>query len=197
MIKANNLSYYIGDRCLFKNLSFVTPDFGLVQICGDNGRGKTTLLMMLSFMVKPTIGTLFYDDIKMEFGSFEAKKKREKDAIYLLPNGNFDDSLTIEDNLKQFDVAEASFCPFSNRFPSSLSGGEKEICLAYLVEHTRKKTIFKDEGFGFLDKERRDESFASLLRAKANHLIVIASPRRLDIPSDLTINIMGDNDGFN
>lgn len=194
MIQASNLSYYIGDRCLFKNLSFVMPDFGLVQICGDNGRGKTTFLMVLSFLEKPTTGTLFYDDVKMEFGSFEAKKKREKDAIYLLPNGNFDDSLTIEENLKQFDVAEASFCPFPDRFPSSLSGGEKEICLAYLVEHTRKKIIFKDEGFGFLDKERRDESFASLLRAKTNHLIVIASPRRLDIPSDLIINISGESD---
>lgn len=189
MIKAIDLCYQIKERVLFDHLSFELPNQGLVLIDGENGSGKTTLLMILACLLSPTSGSLFYDDVNMNEKSLQKARKRKETAIYLAPNGNLDPHLTVESNLFKYSVKDADKAPFYDRYPDSLSGGETELVMSYLISHTDKKCVFMDEGLLYLDEDNQSETLTSLEKASESKLIVLASPRELALPFTKVIRI--------
>lgn len=189
MIRVDKLDMHIGKRTLFSDLSFTLPDTGLVLIDGENGSGKTTLLLILAGLLKPSEGKIYYDDVDMSEFSLDKVITRKKNAIYLAPNGNFDNALTMGENMKLFDTIVLDGMPFKDRHPSSLSGGEMEMCVAYLVSHTRKKIVFMDEGLFYLDEVNIEEIFHLLTEASKTRLLVMASPRFIPLAFDKTIHI--------
>ncbi len=194
MIKTINISKTVKGRDIISSLSFVLPDTGLVFIKGDNGSGKTTLLMILALLDKPTSGSIFYDDCLVSSFSSEGVRKRKKDVLYLSPTNNFDRVLSIEENMRLFDVIGPSSCPFADRFPTSLSGGETQLCTAYLILHTKRKYVFMDEGIFYLDEEKLSYVLSMLEEARKTHLIVFASPRSIPLTADQTILLRKNND---
>ncbi len=191
MIRVEKLGMHIGERTLFSDLSFMLPDNGLILIDGENGSGKTTLLLILAGLLKPSEGKIYYDDVAMNEFSLDKIITRKKNAIYLAPNGNFDNALTMIQNMKLFDVDSLDKAPFKERCPSSLSGGEMEMCVAYLVSHTRKKIVFMDEGLFYLDEVNIEQIFHLLTEASKTRLLVMASPRRVPLHFDKIIHIGG------
>lgn len=189
MIKAIDLSLYIKDRPLFEHLNLELPDQGVVMIKGDNGTGKTSLLMTLALLLKPTSGRIFYDDVDMTVFSLSGTKKREDEAIYLAPDGNFEPEKSIKENLEKFQVVHAEMAPFADRYPSTLSGGEIETVVRYLLLHTKKKTIFLDEGLFYLDKKNLSDSLEAIAEASKSHLIILTCPKEIPLPACLTITI--------
>ena len=58
MLEINNLACTRGDHLLFSGLSFSLSDGELMQVQGENGKGKTSLLRMLCGFLMPAEGEI-------------------------------------------------------------------------------------------------------------------------------------------
>ncbi len=90
-----NLNYHLNgnDIKVLKNINFEIKKNERVAITGESGSGKTSLLMLMSGLEKPTTGNIFFN--KTDFSKSNEKKKTEirKTKIglifqqfYLIPN---------------------------------------------------------------------------------------------------------------
>ncbi|WP_241647492.1 cytochrome c biogenesis heme-transporting ATPase CcmA [Rosenbergiella metrosideri] len=62
MLQALNLSCYRDERVLFKELTFTLSAGEIMQIEGENGVGKTTLLRLLTGLSRPDEGSILWNE---------------------------------------------------------------------------------------------------------------------------------------
>ena len=73
-----------------KNISFEADDGQIIGILGPNGAGKTTLLRMIAGILKPTSGTIRFDNLEYETDEIKIKKN----IAYLSGNTKIYNSIT-------------------------------------------------------------------------------------------------------
>ena len=94
-IKIKKVSKSFKKKTIIKDLSFDIDDTGLVCLKGESGSGKTTVLNLISGLLKIDEGSIFIDEKEIK----DIKNLR-KDFITYLPCGNsLIESLTIIENI--------------------------------------------------------------------------------------------------
>ena len=88
------LTKSVGDKTVFRDISFIIHDFDRIGIIGVNGTGKTTLLDVIS-------GRLGFDG---DVSPFSAKNGYK--VAYLTQEPEFDDNKTILDTVLSSDLRE-------------------------------------------------------------------------------------------
>ena len=85
-----------GDRCLYRNLGFRAKAGDVVRLSGPNGSGKTTLLRIITGLLTPTEGTVFWrgTDIRKLSGDFRAE------LVYIGHRNGVKEELSCVENLK-------------------------------------------------------------------------------------------------
>ena len=75
-----NLNYRLNGNEIkvLKNINFKINKDERVAIIGESGSGKTSLLMLMSGLEKPTSGTIFFDNENFSKISEKEKTKKEK-----------------------------------------------------------------------------------------------------------------------
>ena len=70
-----NLNYHLNgnDIKVLKNINLVIKKNERVAIIGESGSGKTSLLMLMSGLEKPTTGSIFFN--KENFSKISEKKR--------------------------------------------------------------------------------------------------------------------------
>ncbi len=142
LLKINNLKLNYGPIAALKGVDLTVPEGQIVAILGANGAGKTSLLKVVSGLLKPTAGEILFDDVSI--GGKPAHKVA-KQGIMQSPEGRFVlVGLTVEENLRVGgynikDKAELArnFERVYTLFPrlkerakqqsSTLSGGEQQM----------------------------------------------------------------------
>lgn len=89
-----HLTKSVGDKTVFRDISFIIHDFDRIGIIGVNGTGKTTLLDVIS-------GRLGFDG---DVSPFAAKNGYK--IAYLTQEPEFDDDKTILDTVLSSDLRE-------------------------------------------------------------------------------------------
>lgn len=89
-----HLTKSVGDKTVFRDISFIIHDFDRIGIIGVNGTGKTTLLDVIS-------GRLGFDG---DMSPFSAKNGYK--IAYLTQEPEFDDNKTILDTVLSSDLRE-------------------------------------------------------------------------------------------
>ena len=89
-----HLTKSVGDKTVFRDISFIIHDFDRIGIIGVNGTGKTTLLDVIS-------GRLGFDG---DVSPFSAKNGYK--VAYLTQEPEFDDNKTILDTVLSSDLCE-------------------------------------------------------------------------------------------
>lgn len=89
-----HLTKSVGDKTVFRDISFIIHDFDRIGIIGVNGTGKTTLLDVIS-------GRLGFDG---DVSPFSAKNGYK--VAYLTQEPEFDDNKTILDTVLSSDLHE-------------------------------------------------------------------------------------------
>lgn len=155
------------------DLSIEAGEF--VAIMGPSGSGKTTLLNVLSSFDYLTHGSIILDGQQLEKLSNKALSDiRKKDIGFIFQEYNLLHTLTVKENImlplsvQKLDKSEMNeryqritkalnIFEISDKYPSEISGGQRQRTSAARAFITYPKIIFADEPTGALDsKNTRD-----------------------------------------
>ena len=184
--EAKNISCIRGNKLLFKNLNFKLFSGELLLIKGANGSGKTSLLKILSGLLKPISGSIIVNKKDMNllkdeyFRYFEyiGHENAIKSALTVRENLNFYFKIKKDLTKKNFEKAIKIF-NLKNLLDvkiENLSSGEKRrVSLSRLIL-SNSKIWFLDEPTNSLDKINTLNFFKILKQhLKFNGLAIIAS----------------------
>ena len=171
------------------NLSVARGEF--VAILGANASGKSTLLRLLSGLLRPTLGQVTVDDIPvvrvrdrvgLVFQNPDhqmiAPTVEEELALGLELRGIGvpDIRARVEEVLRQFDLLD-----MRDRSPESLSGGQKQRVALAAIMTIRPEYLLFDEPDSLLDAPSRREwmSAVELIRHSCGIVWTSPHPKRL------------------
>ena len=165
-----NLEYHSNnnDTKILKNINFEVKKNERLAIIGESGCGKTSLLMLLSGLEKPTKGLIkFCDNDFSQLDDNQIVELRKKNIglifqqFYLIPNYSalenvmFPMEINKIKNERRRAVAILSDLGLKHRIhnlPSELSGGEQQRVAIARAISSSPKIILADEPTGNLDK---------------------------------------------
>ena len=163
MLLANNLFFKRDNNIILKNINVSISPKKIIHLKGSNGVGKTTLLKILSNVVKPDNGEVFWNAKNIRKDPFELYKN----LTFIMDKKTSNDSLTVYENIvfwcelfsskikiKEIDAILnlLSLYQYKNTPINQLSYGEiKKLELSRLIiEH--KKLWILDEPYIGLDR---------------------------------------------
>ena len=150
---------------VFENLTYEFESKGVYSIVGSSGSGKTTLLNLISGLDNFESGSIQVFNQNLGKLSVEEKSALRQKYFgfgyqfhYLLENlsiyenclaANFgEDNGNINQTLKQLGIEK-----IKNKFPSKISGGEKQRASIARALSKKPKVLILDEPTGNLDQE--------------------------------------------
>ena len=206
-----NLNYYLNgnDIKVLKNINFEIKKNERVAIIGESGSGKTSLLMLMSCLEKPTSGSIIFNNEDFSKLSEEKKTEIRKTKIglifqqfYLIPNYTALENVMfpmqinkIKDEQKKAIslLSEIGLADQKNNLPSELSGGEQQrVAIARAISFG-PEIILADEPTGNLD-EKNTKLVSNLLldysRKKKIGLILVTHNMKLAKKCDRIIKLL-------
>ena len=181
--KALSKSFARGRNSFFavKNVDFSISASDFVFIVGRSGSGKTTFLNLISGILDPTQGHVFFEDEDISSMNDTAKSFYRNESIGFVPQ-----SLAYLPNLSVFDNVRVPFFLFNrdgdsegralsllelmdiahlkNEMPQNLSGGEVKRMLIARALMNSPKLLIADEPTANLDKET-SETVMNLIKS--------------------------------
>lgn len=152
-------------------VSFTVQKGEFTGIMGASGSGKTTLLNMLSTIDTVTAGHIFYGTTDItELKENELAEFRKNNLGFVFQDFNLLDTLTIQENIelvmtlhdkKKREIQKKSgqimktlgIDSIRNKFPSQVSGGQKQRCACARAIINEPQLILADEPTGALDSK--------------------------------------------
>ncbi|MCH4336282.1 ABC transporter ATP-binding protein [Staphylococcus haemolyticus] len=160
---------------VLKDIDLLIEAGEFVAIMGPSGSGKTTLLNVLSSIDYLTHGSIILDGQQLEKLSNKVLSEiRKKDIGFIFQEYNLLHTLTVKENImlplsvQKLDKKEMNeryqritqalnIFEISDKYPSDISGGQRQRTSAARAFITYPKIIFADEPTGALDsKNTRD-----------------------------------------
>jgi len=173
LITLNNiqLQYQNGSEVteVIKGITLAIKKQETLAIIGKSGSGKTSLIMLLAGLEKPTSGSIIFKNQKISnFNEEELSDFRQKNigiifqSFYLIPNYTALENvaLTLEINLQKnaIELAKEILITLGlehrlQHYPSQLSGGEQQRVAIARAVINKPSIILADEPTGNLDDE--------------------------------------------
>ena len=161
-LNANNLECERHNNILFSDLTFTMKDGDLLQIDGTNGSGKSSLLQICSGLIRPSKGTIKWNNENI----YEYHNNFQKDVLYLGHKNAIKSSLTIKENMKFIAalggiIGDVGYTEILNTvglsdteelYAGNLSAGQQRRLSLTRLLMTRSKFWLLDEPFNALDK---------------------------------------------
>lgn len=179
MLKIEDLKKNYGPVQALRGVSLEIKKGEFVSIMGKSGCGKSTLLHCMSGILKPTSGTIKFNDQSLFVLSDDKRAKIRRESMgFVFQFFNLIPELTVKENIllpiklnrMTLDetyyerlVSELELDDFLNRVPSTLSGGQQQrVAMARALIH-RPEIVFADEPTGNLDETTSNEVIELLL----------------------------------
>ena len=122
------LSKSVGDKTVFKDISFIIHDLDRIGLIGVNGTGKTTLLDVLS-------GISGFDGDVSPFSA-----KNDYQIGYLTQDPDFDDSKTVLDTVLSSDLKEIQLIREYELLMLNYSENSRTVYTSWRIVRWSKKT---------------------------------------------------------
>ena len=194
-IALNNIDFgFIKNKLLLENLNLEIFKGSKIGIIGETGSGKTTLVDIISGLLKPDKGTLLIDDVEINKLNTESWVKNigyisQKTFLFnssIRQNICFKEDFEIIDekkltsvlnlcNLQKFvDSKEEGTLFHVGEFGGSLSGGQKQkIGIARALYQDSELLIF-DESTSALDEENEKRIIKNIINLENKTIIFIS-----------------------
>ena len=212
--KSLSKSFARGKNSFFavKDVDFSISASDFIFIVGRSGSGKTTFLNLISGILDPTQGQVFFEDEDISSMSDTAKSFYRNESIGFVPQ-----SLAYLPNLSVFDNVRVPFFLFNrdgdsegralsllelmdiahlkDEMPQNLSGGEIKRMLIARALMNSPKLLIADEPTANLDKET-SETVMNLIKSvnKLGTAVLIVTHDFEILNEDSTIYRMNDGE---
>jgi ABC-type multidrug transport system fused ATPase/permease subunit len=171
-IEFKNVSFFYDNATdpIIKNIDFRIEKGECIAILGENGTGKSTLLNLISGLLKPSSGSVLLDNVEQEIYSnkYWIKKISYIQQNIFLLNESIKKNITLEredlfnekkfDEIKQILSLDRAFNKFSSKLETVvgddglfLSGGQKQLISIARALYKNSEIILFDEADSFLD----------------------------------------------
>ncbi|MDT2829409.1 ABC transporter ATP-binding protein [Vagococcus carniphilus] len=175
-LRCENLVYaYQKEKPIIEMSEMLLQSNSVTGLIGENGAGKTTLSHLLTGLLKPTAGSIFYN------GKKQSRKDLIKKSFLVMQDVNFQLFFeTVEKEItakaKRLDLFEMvvetlQLDSLLDRHPQTLSGGEKQRVAIASAVLSGKEIIILDEPTSGLDLVHMNE--VSLMIKKLNTFDII------------------------
>jgi len=195
MIKVQNINHFYGKEKILSDINLTLEDGSFTILTGESGSGKTTLLSIISTLLTPTQGEVFFTtDIRNT--SIDAFRNERIGFIfqfhYLIAH------LTVIENIKMVTkkpkkellmlLKKLGIDTLSNKYPSQISGGQRQRVAIARAMINEPQYIFADEPTGNLDSKNSEMIFKILREIDAT-VLVVTHDKSLINPTDHIITM--------
>jgi branched-chain amino acid transport system ATP-binding protein len=160
LLDVKNLTVRYGKALAVENVSFEVEERGIVIIVGANGAGKTTILKVISGLLGPTLGEIWFEGKRID--GMQAFQIARAGIVHVPEGRRLFPLLSVSDNLKlgagsrkeKSSIKEDMERIFEN-FPilrekrkqkaSSLSGGQQQMLAIGRALMAKPKLLILDE----------------------------------------------------
>lgn len=158
----------------------------VLAIQGASGSGKTTILNIIAGLVKADRSEIANGDVILESSNKNIYlPSRKRNVGYMFQNYGLFPHLNVEKNIKfamkdneLYDILldVLNLTDLLKRYPSDISGGEKQRVALLRTLVTKPKVLLMDEPFSALDtqlKEKLYPSFRELIKSLDIPVLII------------------------
>ena len=184
-LEVRELTFAYGQKTILKDLEFRVEEGEFVSILGPSGRGKSTILKLLTGVVRPEKGEILIDGQRTEGSSGRFAYMPQNDLLFpwktVLDNvclyGRIHGSLKDMRREAAAHLAEFGLAGYEDCYPSRLSGGMRQRAAFLRTALCRADIFLLDEPFGALDVITSGEMQDWLLdmRKKLNWTVVLVT----------------------
>ena len=198
---------------VLKKVSYKFKKGKIYSLMGPSGSGKSTLLNLLSLIDRPSSGSIFIENKKIDFNQSDKNDilRANKIGIIYQQDNLLPDFTALENvylaslaagNKKEISISKAKnllkkvgLLNRSDHYPSQLSGGEKQRISIARALINDPQIILADEPTGSLDLETSKEIFKILKKLiNSDRLIIFATHNRFFAnKSDCLLEIVNGN----
>lgn len=194
MILLDKVSFFYGDKPIFRDFSLTVPNGELLSVMGASGSGKSTLLNLIAGLRKPMSGTLTVDEYLPVYVFQEPRLfpwlTVEENIRAVLPKGAPDDAVADA-------LALVGLTSDADALPASLSGGMRSrasLARALACGAASGSSLYLlDEPFSALDETLRANLAAALKErfraAGATALLVTHNAEEAETFGDRVVKI--------
>ncbi|KAB1440489.1 ABC transporter ATP-binding protein [Candidatus Galacturonibacter soehngenii] len=173
---------YDDTRYVLKEVDLVIEGGQFIAILGHSGSGKSTMLNVLSTILKPTSGQVFYkgkDITRLSKRDIASLRRDDIGFVFqhylMLPNLTVRENIQIGNQKENNDIDLEKLCDLLGinqlleRYPYQLSGGEQQrVCIARaLIKNPA--ILFCDEATGALDSDNSKNIICMLHNIKKEY----------------------------
>ena len=167
LVQLKNISLSFGKRKILDNVSFNINQGEILGMLGPNGVGKSTIFNLITGLIKPDYGSIFFDSINATNYPIYVRTIKFKIG-YVPQHGGYFKDLTLLENLKAIGeiliddekeriskinvlISKFELDSVINIKAKFLSGGEKKKLVIALALLSEPKVLLLDECFAALD----------------------------------------------
>ena len=173
MVEFQNVYKSFNNKRILENFSYKFTSPGLYAIVGDSGKGKTTLLRLISHLDTPDRGaikgsrSIAYSF--QEYRLFDNLTVEENISLVSFRKPSPNDYITIEEHLKRLSLWDDR-----NKYPEELSGGMKQRVSLIRAFVSPTEVLLLDEPTKELDEALVDIVVEIIQEISKKKLVILA-----------------------
>jgi len=138
MLLANNISFKRDNKTILNNINISITPKKIIHLTGKNGAGKTTLLKILTNILQPNTGEIFWSGKNIKKNPFDFYKH----LTLIMDNQTSNYNLTVDENIFFWRKI----------FNSSINDNQINSVLSLLMLNTYKDTPVSKLSYGEIKK---------------------------------------------
>ncbi len=201
MIRLEDISHEYDNEIILHNISLELEDKSFNIITGESGSGKSTLLSIISTLLNPSQGKIYFDNIQSS-NIKNINHFRNKEVGFVFQFHYLISHLTVYENIAMVSLRskeeieklliKLDILPLANKYPDQISGGQRQRAAIARAMINEPKYIFADEPTGNLDSKNSEVVFELLRNLNATVIVATHDHSRI-LPNDRVINL---KDGY-